>query len=217
MKRSVKLIMLTTTAITGCFVLTGTAGVRVLPETPSTPSVPDELLSNFSFESPAIDIGSQSPVHPEDWQIFTSGKSDLIVLWNSAAHSGNQGAKFVSHPTPNFYQGLAQTVPVTPGEIYQFTAFVRSDPTSPLKGSVTGQLSIEWYDANENEIGPRHWGTAWGASLSSKGWTKVELGGVAPSGCAKAHFVIVEKGGGQPVGGSGFFVDDASVVRVSHE
>ena len=212
MKRSVKLIMFTTCALTGYFVLTGTAGVKVLQVTPATP---DDLLSNPSFENPAIDVGSPSPVHPEDWITFTSGKSDLIVLSNAAAHSGNQAARFVSQATPSFYHGLSQTVAVAPGAIYQFTAYVRSDPTSPLKGSATGQLSIEWYDANENEIGGRQWGTAWGASLSSKEWTKVQVAGAVPANCAKAHFVIVEKGGGQPVAGGIFFVDDATVVRVS--
>ena len=220
MKRSVKLIMLTTTALTGCFVLTGTAGVRVLPDAPTTPAAPaapDELLSNSSFESPVTDAGNQSPVRPDDWLSFTSGKSDLVMLSNAAAHSGSQSAKFVSQAAPSFYQGLSQSIPVKPGTVYQFTAYVQSDPTSPLKGSVTGQLSIEWYDANENEIGARQWGTAWGASLSSKGWTKVVLAGLAPSNCAKAHFVVVEKGGGQPVAGGVFFVDDASVVKVSQE
>jgi hypothetical protein len=212
MKRSVKLIiMLTTCAFTGCFVLTGTAGVKVLQKMPAESN---DLLSNPSFEDPAIDVDSQSSVHPDDWITFTSGKS-LVVLSNAAAHSGNQAAKFVSHSTPSFYQGLSQAVAVAPGAIYQFSAYVRSDPTSPLKGSATGQLSIEWYDANENEIGARRWGTAWGASLSSKEWTKVEIDGAAPANCARAHFVIVEKGGGQPVAGGIFFVDDATVVRVS--
>ena len=214
MKKSVKLIMLTTTALTGCVVLTGTAGVKVLQE---APAAADDLLSNLGFESPAIEGGSQSQVHPEDWLTFTSGMSDLILLSKAAAHSGNQGAKLVSHATPSFYQGLSQTAAVTRGAIYQFTAYVRNDSTSPLKGSVTGQLSIEWYDANENEIGGRHWGTPWGASLSANEWTKVEVTGAAPVKCAKAHFVIVQKGGGQPVAGSAFLVDDATVVRVSEQ
>src|SRR5438552_902506 len=108
MKRSVKLIMLTTWTLAGCFVLTGTAAVRVSPEEPATPATSEELLSNSSFESPAIDVGGQLPVHPEDWLTFTSGNSDLIVLSNAAARSGNQGAKFASRATPSFYQGLSQ-------------------------------------------------------------------------------------------------------------
>jgi Carbohydrate binding domain len=215
MKKSVKLIMLTTTALTGCFVLAGRAGVRVLPETPATPTVPGELLSNSGFENPAIDVGSQTAVRPDDWLTFTSSRSDLIVVSNAAAHSGNQAVRFEALSVPSFYHGLSQAVPVTRGAVYQFSAYVKSDPSYPLRGTVTGQLSIEWYDANDNEIGRRDWGTTWGASLSSKEWTKVEVSGVAPVNSARAHFVIVEKGGGQPVGGCLFFVDDASVKRES--
>jgi len=209
------LIMLTTTALAGCFVPTGDAGVRVLPEAPATAAIPGELLANYSFENPVLDVGSQSPVHPDDWVAFTSGKSDLVLLSGAAAHSGNQAARFEAHAVPSFYQGLSQAVPVTRGAVYQFSAYVRSEPTRPLQGTVIGQLSIEWYDANDNEIGGREWGTTWGASLSSKEWTKVEVSGVAPGNSARAHFVIVEKGGAQPVGGCVFFVDDASVKRES--
>jgi hypothetical protein len=208
------IVMLTTTALAGCFVPTGDAGVRVLPEAPATSTAPDELLSNSSFESPTLDTGSQSPAYPDDWVTFNSGKSGLILLSNTA-RSGNQAARFEAQAVPSFYQGLSQAVPVTRNAIYQFSAYVRSDPTRPLQGSVVGQLSIEWYDANDNEIGGRQWGTTWGASLSSKEWTKVEVSGVAPVNSARAHFVIVEKGGGQPVGGCVFFVDDASVKRES--
>jgi len=59
--------------------------------------------------------------------------------------SGNQAVRFVSQAVPNFYQGLVQSLPVTPGETYHFTAYIKIDPAHPLKGSVIGQLSIEWH------------------------------------------------------------------------
>jgi len=213
MKRSVELVMLTTCAYVGCFVLSGSAGVRVLPETPGATSTLGELLSNGGFEIPAVDSGTHSALHPDGWLTFTSGKSDLVLVSNAAAHSGSQSIKFVSQATPEFYQGLFQTLPVTPGVIYDFTAYVISDPSSPLRGSGFGQLSIEWYDAKGTEIGGRRWGSAWNASLSSKEWTRVELEAVPPPDCARAHFVIVEKGGAQPVDGCAFFVDDVSVAK----
>ena len=210
MKRSVQLIMLTISALTGCSVLTGTAGVSVLPKAPPRT---EELLSNSGFEAPAIKLGTQAAFRPAGWLTFTSGTPDLILLCSTAAHAGNQVVKFVSHGVPNFYQGLYQRLPVTPGETYQFSVYVKSDSTNLLKGSVIGQLSIEWHDANDNELG-RTWSTTWGASLPAKEWTRFEVIGAAPAETSKAHFVVVEKGEGEPVAGCIFLLDDASVVKV---
>jgi len=212
MKRSVKLFMFTTSTLTGLFVLTGTAGVKILAEASS--SVPADLLTNASFENPVVDVGSEDSIHPANWLTFTGGAGDLISLTTAGAHSGNQAVSFISHGVPNFYQGLVQALPVTPGETYHFSAYVKIDPAHPLQGSLIGQLSIEWHGATGNEIG-RLWSKAWSASLASADWTKIEVDGEAPPNSARAHFVIVEKGESQPVAGCVFLVDDASVVRVT--
>lgn len=206
MKRSVQFIMLITSALTGYYVINGTAGVNVLPQA----SLPvEELLSNSGFET-----GTPFSIRPAGWVTFTSGTPDQIGLSTATAHSGKQAVKFVSHGVPNFYQGLYQALPVTPGETYQFSVYIKNDHAKPLKGSLIGQLSIEWHEANGNEIG-RVWGTTWGVALSATEWTKYDVSGTAPPNCANAHFVVVEKGEGQPVAGCVFLVDDASVVRVT--
>jgi Carbohydrate binding domain len=210
-KRSVQLIMLTTSALTGYFVLSGTAGVNVLPQ--ASPPV-EELLSNSGFEAPAIEAGTPFSFRPAGWVTFTSGTADQIGLSTVTAHSGKQAVKFVSHGVPNFYQGLYQALPVTLGETYQFSVYIKSDHAKPLKGSLIGQLSVEWHDVNDNEIG-RVWGNPWGVALPSTEWTRYELSATTPPNCATAHFVIVEKGEGQPVAGCIFLVDDASVARVT--
>jgi hypothetical protein len=181
--------------------------VKVLPE--ALPPA-EELLSNCGFEAPAIEAGSIFSVRPAGWLTFTSGTPDQIGLSTVTAHSGKQVVKFVSHGVPNFYQGLYQALTVSPGETYHFSVYVKTDHANPLKGSVVGQLSIEWHDASGNEIG-RLSSSTWGASQPTK-WTKFEMVGVAPTDTAKAHFVVVEKGEGQPVAGCIFLVDDASVV-----
>ncbi len=211
MKRSVKLIMLTTTVLAGVFVFTGTAAVKVLPQ-PSTPV--GELLTNADFEAPAVEVGAQDSIHPAGWLTFTSGPSELISLFSTSAHSGNQVVKFVSLGDPNFYQGFFQALPVTPGETYRFSVYVKNDAARPLKGSVTGQLSIEWHGETGNEMG-RLWSQAWSASLAATDWAKFEVTGEAPPNSAKGHFVIVEKGDRQPMAGGVFHVDDASVVKVT--
>ena len=211
MKQSVKLFMFTTTALTGLFVLTGTAGVKVLPE--ATPPAED-LLSNAGFETPALEAGNKVATSPAGWLTFTGGTAELISLTATGARSGHQAVRFVSHGVPNFYQGLVQALPVTPGETYRFSLSVKIDPAHPLQGSVIGQLSIEWHGATGQEIG-RLWSQTWSASLTATNWTKFEVVGEAPPNSAQAHFVIVEKGEGQPVAGGIFLVDDASVVRVT--
>lgn len=211
MKRSTKVGALTTSALTAFFVFTALSGVKVLPR-----AAPEELLSNPSFETPVVPTAGWVLVRGANWQAFTSGTAELMTLWGSAARTGNQSIRFVSHGVPNFYQGIFQAVPVIPGETYQFSVYVKNDSTHPLKGSVTGQLSIEWHDANGGEAG-RLWSPAWDASLSATEWTRFEVTGAAPPNAAKAHCVIVEKGQGQPVANCVFLADDASVVKPSAE
>ena len=209
--RSVKVGLLALSALTGLFVFTGLSGVKVLSK-----AAPQELLSNPSFETPVLPAGGWASIRQAGWQAFTGGTPELMTLWAGTAHSGNQAVKFVSHGTPNFYQGLFQAVSVTPGETYRFSAYVRNDSSHPLRGSVIGQLSIEWHDANGTEAG-RLWSPAWSASLSPTEWTRFEVVGVAPPNAAKAHCVIVEKGQGQPVANGVFLIDDASFVKASEE
>ena len=211
MMKSVKAGVLTTSALIILFVSTALSGVKVL-----TPVGPPELLSNPGFETPALPDGGWALIRQAGWQTFTSGTTELMTLWAATPHSGNQAIRLVSHGIPNFYQGLFQAVPVKPGETYQFSVYVKNDSTHPLKGSVIGQLSIEWHDANGGEAG-RLWSPSWGASLTATEWTRFEVVGAAPPNAAKAHCVIVEKGQGQPVANCVFLVDDASVVKVSGE
>ena len=212
MKRSVKVSMLTISALTGLFVFTGLSGVKVLSKVAS-----EELLTNSSFEDPAVaDVGilNRAFPRPTGWQMFTSGTAELMTLAVGPAHSGNQAVKFVSHGVPDFYQGFNQAVSVNPGETYQFSVYAKGDAAHPLKNTITGQLSIEWHGAGDEEIG-RLWSPAWDATLPATEWTKFEVAGAAPPACAKAHCVIVEKGHAQPVAGGVFFVDDASFVKVT--
>ncbi len=211
MKISIKVGALTLSTLTVFFVFSALSGVKVLSK-----AAPVELLSNPSFETPVVPSVGWALVRDADWQPFTGGTAELMTLWAGGARTGNQVLRFVSHGIPNFYQGVFQAVPVTPGETYQFSVYVRNDSTHPLRGSVIGQLSIEWHDANGGEVG-RLWSAAWDASLSATDWTRFEVTGTAPGNAAKAHCVIVEKGQGQPVANCVFLVDDASVVKPSAE
>jgi len=211
MTKSVKVGLLAISALTGLFVFTGLSGVKVLSK-----AAAEELLSDPGFETPVLPAGGWALIRQTSWRAFTGGTAELMTISAGPAHSGNQAIRFVSHGTPNFYQGLFQALSVTPGETYHFSVYVKNDTTHPLKGSVIGQLSIEWHGVNGTEAG-RLWSPAWGASLPATEWTRFEVAGVAPPNAAKAHCVIVEKGQGQPVANCVFLVDDASVVKVSGE
>jgi len=173
----------------------------------------EDLLTNAGFEKPAIDVGTESDAHPDDWEVFTGGTPLGIGLTSVSAHGDKQSVRFVEQDAANFFQGMYQDHSATPGKTYKFGVFAENDVVNPLKGSATGQLSIEWQDGNGGEI-RRDWSSTWGASLSSTNWTKVEMTAVAPANAAKARFVIVEHGGDQPVAGGVFLVDDAAAVQL---
>ena len=101
MERSVKVSLLAASALTCLFVFTALSGVKVL----STVG-PPELLSNPSFETPVLPAGGWALVREAGWQAFTGGTAELMTIWGGAARTGNQSIRFVSHGTPNFYQGL---------------------------------------------------------------------------------------------------------------
>jgi hypothetical protein len=172
-----------------------------------------ELLTNPGFEKPAIEVGSESDTHPDDWEVFSGGTPLGIGLTSVSAHTDKQCVRFVEQDAANFFQGMFQEHAATPGKTYRFSVFSENDVINPLKGSASGQLSIEWQDASNGEI-RRDWSSTWGASLSSTNWIKVEMTAVAPANAAKVRFVIVEHGGDQPVAGGVFLVDDASAVQL---
>lgn len=169
-------------------------------------------LQNGGFESPAVkpDAGESAPA---DWVWFSSmGEAKKIALSTAASHGGKQSARFTIQGSYGSYQGVFESLAVTPGTTYEFTVYVRNDTASPLAGSTRGQISIEWKDENSNEI-ERNWGPDWGAAMSASSdkWTKFEMTGTAPANAARAHFVVTQFDGQDSSAGGAFFADDAAV------
>ena len=164
----------------------------------------DELLTDPGFESPA---GS-------DWTRFSSRADDQrIATETDPVKSGRQSLKLTVQETAGSYQGVFQSLPVTPGKTYRFRAWVREAPASPRSGTGRGQISLEWKSDADTEL-RRDWGPDWGAATALADWTRFELTGSAPDGATRAHVVITQFAGDQPAAGAAFLVDDASVTII---
>ena len=175
----------------------------------------DIPLNNGDFELPPTGA-KESEQDPMAWGTFSSAK-ETAGISTLVAHGGSQCARLIvpTGSAAEANQGIYQIVPITPGKKYTFTVYVRGDSSSPLVGSVRGQISIEWKDgSDEKKEIDRTWGPDWGASLSSKEWTKVKITGRAPDKASFAAMVVTQFVGPNPSETSGvFYVDDATVTE----
>ena len=82
-------------------------------------------------------------------------------------------------------QAVAQTarVPAREGETYTASVYLNSHPTNPRSAYVL----IRWLDPTGNRIAD----TAGAASVTTSGWTRYKVTGVAPPGTAAMHMHIV--------------------------
>jgi hypothetical protein len=171
----------------------------------------EELLQNGGFESPPV-TGETSAMNPQDWTLFSSVPAgQKIALSSKISHNGKQCAQLAAQGRADAYQGMFQSTPVSLGTSCRFTAYLRNDKDHPLRGSMRGQISIEWKNSEGNEI-ERVWGPDWGASLSSLEWTKVEMLARPPANASRAHFVITQFDGKEADSSGAFLVDEVSVT-----
>lgn len=164
------------------------------------------LVKNGDFEK------RQSRSLPQHWSAFSTDKN----RWHGGfsredASKGGSSLAFLNCETKPEYQGIYQAVRVRPGQQFEFSVYVASDPDHPLTGLSHGQLSIEWRDAQDKEIG-RDWSQGWGAHVSKEKWVKYSISGTAPPKAAQGHFVITLFSKGETTGG--FLADDVTVVKI---
>jgi len=172
-----------------------------------------DLLQNRGFEIPEIKSAADGGVAPTDWVIYSSvSAGSKIGLSTNVQHTGKQSVRLAVQGASDSYQGLLESVSVTPGTSYHFIVYVRNDASHPLKGSARGQISIEWKDSDGREI-DRRWGPDWGAALPTGEWTKFEMTEKAPPNAVRGNFVINQFDGHDAAAGV-FFADDASVSVV---
>lgn len=164
------------------------------------------VVRNGGFE--LVAEGGQG--YPDTWGTFTSHK-DNIALVKGTSREGIQALILSAQGEAKANIGVFQRVPVEPGKKYKFAAYLMNDPTNSLKGSAYGEMSIEWKDADDNEIS-RVRSKSWGPGLSKKNWERNMIDEKAPAGADACNVVITLFDG--PSGGSkgAFLVDDVSIT-----
>ena len=171
----------------------------------------EDKLVNADFEAPTIKADLQSAtIGPDGWTVFSSTGGNKITMTSKQALSGKQSVRFEAQESKDSYQGIYQVISVTSGQRYEFRVQARNDVDAPLKSSTRGQISIEWKNADGNEI-DRVWGPDWGGSLPADQWKKFEVSGIAPAGAVKAHFVVTQHDGAESGAAGAFMIDSAAV------
>jgi hypothetical protein len=190
-----------TVAITGAL-LVG-MGVASMAQTEEQES---NLLRNGGFE--LLAEGTQG--FPDTWGTFTSHK-DSIALVKGSSREGIQALILGAQGESKANVGVFQRLPVQAGKQYTFAAHLMNDPTNSLKGSAYGEMSIEWKDADDNEIA-RVRSKSWGPGLSKTSWERNAVTEKAPSGADSCNVVITLFDGPSASSKGGFLIDDVSVT-----
>ena len=181
--------------------------------TGSAPDPGDEpLLNNGSFETPSLAEEAHDGSRPRHWTVFGSIEGDVRVqVADTRAHHGTQSCRVSSPVRAAAYQGLFQALPVAHRDRVVFRVHVLNDPSDPMRGSMYGQVAIEWKDTSGQEIDRIH-GPIWKTGLSTTKWHKVQVAATAPNDAATAHLVITQFDGDAP-GGGAFLVDFAEAEK----
>ncbi len=169
----------------------------------------EQLLENRYFAAPALEAGQRN-VMPEDWMTFSSDNQVQIHLTRDRAKEGEQSVRFAASGTANTFQGMSQVAAVEAGSSYEFAVHVYLAREEEDRGSLRGQLSVEWLNAQDEEVA-RSWGPVWTDEDSPGFWQEFSLTAEAPEGAVNGRFVITQFDTGDAERPGIFHVDDAGV------
>ena len=165
------------------------------------------LAPNSGFEQPTAPEGAS----PENWSAFCS-KVNGIGISKAAKHGGEQCLKMAAQKAPEAYQGLVLDMPVSPGDVYTFSAYVTNNKDDQLGGTAQGSLVIEWINASNKEVA-RTTSTSWDRNISRIRWEAVSISKVkVPEGAAVARFGI-HLNDGKSGGKGSVFIDDVVIEK----
>lgn len=174
---------------------------------------PFSFLDNGRFQHPPILEGAERGTCPAAWLHFAYPEEDteLFGLTTRHARAGDQSL-FLNVPRgSNSFHGVFQRMPARPGTRYAFRVYARNDPDAPMPDHAYGQLSLEWRDARDDEIGEREWGPVWTRDdLRDDEWTPFLVSGTAPEGAVACFALITYFNKGAQEEEGGFLVDDAA-------
>lgn len=183
-----------------CMALVGPAKAE---EKASNPN----LAPNPGFEQPTSPEGAS----PEGWNAFSS-KVNGIGVSKTAKRGGEQCMKMAAQKVPEAYQGLVLDMPVSPGDVYTFSAYVTNNKDDQLGGTAQGSLVIEWINASNKEVA-RSTSTSWDRNVSRMRWESVSISKAkVPEGAATARFGI-HLNDGKSGGKGSVFIDDVVIEK----
>jgi hypothetical protein len=165
------------------------------------------IAPNPSFEQPTSPEGAS----PENWNAFSS-KVNGIGVSKVAKRSGEQSMRMAAQKVPEAYQGLVLDMPVSPGDVYTFSAYVTNNKDDQLSGTAQGSLVIEWINASNKEVA-RSTSTPWDRNVSRMRWEAVSISKAkVPEGAAIARFGI-HLNDGKSGGKGSVFIDDVVIEK----
>jgi len=176
-------------------------------------STSENLLVNPSFENGSVERGKA----PDLWGLITESAEPVNGgLTDSAAHTGKYPV-FLDKPAngKDKWEVLASNISIQSGDVYKFSAWIKSDPKNPLKRDARGAISIEWKDADGEEIS-RAVSDPWTAKTLqvSQDWIEVKIEAVAPPKTQSATFAITYFDGNDKDAGGAFLIDDVVAVKI---
>jgi hypothetical protein len=143
------------------------------------------------------------------WDHYSS-KLTSLALVDGKARNGAKCLRMWCQGTKNAHCGVSQLFDVVPKGKYEFRVRVLNDKDDRLSGDVVGNIGVEWYDAEGNEIS-RVSSKEWDPKLSKMSWQEFEVETKAPQYAAKVKFVIYLREG-EKGGKGGIFLDDAEII-----
>lgn len=169
-----------------------------------------EMIVDGGFEDDVV--GMAGPAG-ERWGRFASVEPMGLRIVSDPLHPSNQVLRIEAREEPGAYQGVFQEVTVIPGKSYLVSVRALEDEAARPGPGSTSLLSVEWRDADGQEVG-REDGPVW-SGLGTKKWQPVEWEVEAPDGAARAHFVLLQRNPENASGAAGgaVLVDDFSVKQ----
>ena len=163
----------------------------------------ENIVKDGGFEQPGV--GEKLLLA---WDNYSS-KDLNIALVDTAPRSGAKCLRMWCQGKKNAHEGVSQSFDVVPKGKYTFRVYAMNDKADKFGGDVVGNLGIEWYDAEGNEIS-RASSKEWDGKLSKMHWEEYAVESKAPQYAAKVKFVIYLREGAKG-GKGGILIDDAEI------
>ncbi len=122
---------------------------------------------------------------PEGW----NGPPNVYSHITSPVHSGSGALQFVN-PDPNNYALCRQAIPLEPGKMYEFSAWIKCEDIVGMDSGAT--ICLEWYTQDDKYLG----GSYPSGIKGTRDWTQIRaISGRVPENATKCYVLCyVRKG-----------------------